>query len=680
MQKDFIAKIDLLVEMSGTTNTYDALSEELNLLEKKIENQKNKVRNLKKSISDNKYMKASDRIIDENVKIGIENKIAYYEENLTKIKEQIDAVSKEEEATHQEISFLTQEQEQLKRFLESLELKLKTIGSKDKSIYSFYEKLIESTREDIEKNESSLKDVQKHYQGICDQLEQLGNKREDLENKLSKEEERLKEIQTFLANPNSYVDQKAKKNDEKLIDDLTRELEQMEHRKVEILTDAAYLGHEIVELFMDEDNMGALNKTKELVQIVNQKPYMEYDLKDLDDLLESATNERDTYVTHIENENYESSEMSVVTSRLHYLKEEKAKKEKKIAEIEEEVKELDTTYIQELMKYVDEARENRDALKLDISEYEQVIRSHQEFKSPKKEASLHAALKKKKEEFSHVENLVTLFEKDLENTVIYSRELEEKELKKWQEKLQEIEQEIREIEKSQVLISHSKDILAVERDKEELKRLNDVVLEIQRRQNYAKKPDEIYDEIELMLGSMEEESVHEEDKNTDDFVDLDDYRIDLTQEEPIIETQEEPVVEEVVEDKKEEKPVEIKEEETTPVLDDTIFEPVENEPTKEDEVSLLEPVTVEDVSALDDIVPVFPEPEETEEVIEEPLRTVEETAKVEPERLKVIQVEPLMVEQEKDDEIDSLPVLDDDDEYISFDHLLEEDMNDENSN
>ena len=39
-----------------------------------------------------------------------------------------------------------------------------------------------------------------------------------------------------------------------------------------------------------------------------------------------------------------------------------------------------------------------------------------------------------------------------------------------------------------------------------------------------------------------------------------------------------------------------------------------------------------------------------------------------------------MVEQEKDDEIDSLPVLDDDDEYISFDHLLEEDMNDENSN
>ena len=127
----------------------------------------------------------------------------------------------------------------------------------------------------------------------------------------------------------------------------------------------------------------------------------------------------------------------------------------------------------------------------------------------------------------------------------------------------------------------------MERDKEELKRLNDVVLEIQRRQNYAKKPDEIYDEIELMLGSMEEESVHEEDKNTDDFVDLDDYRIDLTKEEPIIETQEEPVVEEVVEDKKEEKPVEIKEEETTPVLDDTIFEPVENEPPKEDEVSLL---------------------------------------------------------------------------------------------
>ena len=41
MQKDVIEKIDLLVKMSGTTNSYEPLQEELSQLEKQIENQKN---------------------------------------------------------------------------------------------------------------------------------------------------------------------------------------------------------------------------------------------------------------------------------------------------------------------------------------------------------------------------------------------------------------------------------------------------------------------------------------------------------------------------------------------------------------------------------------------------------------------------------------------------------------
>ena len=82
MQKDLISKIDLLVEMSGTTNSFETSNEELILIEKKIENQKSKIDILKKNVANSDYVKASDRIIDENIKLGLENRIKAYEEEL----------------------------------------------------------------------------------------------------------------------------------------------------------------------------------------------------------------------------------------------------------------------------------------------------------------------------------------------------------------------------------------------------------------------------------------------------------------------------------------------------------------------------------------------------------------------------------------------------------------------
>ena len=159
MQKEVIDKINLLVEMSGTPNNYDTLEEELHLLEKKIENQKEKVRNLKKSVAENSYIKSSDRIIDENIKIGIENKIEFYNGQLAKIESQIAKQLKEEQAAHDEVTSYEQEKNELTSFLKSLELKIKTIGSKDKTVYDFYVKLIDETKDNINRVNESLKEA-----------------------------------------------------------------------------------------------------------------------------------------------------------------------------------------------------------------------------------------------------------------------------------------------------------------------------------------------------------------------------------------------------------------------------------------------------------------------------------------------------------------------------------------
>lgn len=649
MQKDVIEKIDLLVKMSGTTNSYEPLQEELSQLEKQIENQKNQVRNLKKSISENTYIKASDRIIDENIKIGIENKIQYYQDSLDDLLSQLKGVSQDETSIHSSIVSLEEEKKQLESFFSSLELKLKTIGNKDKSVYQFYEELIEKTKNDLEKNHSLLSDYQTKYEQACDKLDQLGNRREDVEGKLQKEQERLKEINQFLASPNSYVDQKAKQNDEKLIDQLTSQLEEMECRRLQILTDPSFIAHDAVMLMVDEKEAEALEKVRELVTIVKTKPFMEYDKADLEELLERTINERDGLATQLENKIYSNKEMMVVETRLSFLRERKKALSEEIHSLQEKIKNIDVVSVKELMEYVRDSKACRDSLQEDILEYKKVISSHQEFKTPKKEASLRAALKKKEEEYAFVNQLVLAFEKDLEDLVITSRNLEEKTLQELSESMEEIESEIKDIQKNQVLMNSSKDILAAEKDKEKLKKLNDDVQAIAHRQEFDKMPDEIYDEIELLLGSMTPlETSKDSLLKPDDFVDLSDYRIDLTS------SSDDSVNESKVEETTIPEPIVVEETQKVP---DSV--PIIEE--KNDDSIIFEPIKTEEV-------PVIEDGKKNLEVISE------ETKENTDNRFKVIRVEPLTLDTQDVEKLDS-DAENSDDEYISFNNLLEGDEN-----
>ncbi len=651
MQKEVIDKINLLVEMSGTPNNYDTLEEELHLLEKKIEKQKEKVRNLKKSVAENSYIKSSDRIIDENIKIGIENKIEFYNGQLAKIESQIAKQLKEEQAAHDEVTSYEQEKNELTSFLKSLELKIKTIGSKDKTVYDFYVKLIDETKDNINRVNESLKEARASYESFCEMLERLGNNREDLTNKMASEKERLEEINRFLANPNSYIDQTAKQSDEKMVDELMDELEEMEHRKREILKDPAYLSHEAITYLIGENYPGALMKIKEIVNYLLELPYMDTDNRELSEILENATNKRDDLANEIENKNYESQAMEIVDQRVNYLTNKKKELEQKILLLRDTIKKMDVEEIKQLLEAVSLAKKTREQLKDDMKEYQQVIEANKEFKTPKKEASLRAAYKKKEEEYNFVDKIVLSFEKDLEGLVLNSSKLEEQDLVSLEEQIKEIDKEIKELKKAEMMRIQTKDILAVEKDKETLKELNDDVEHIKQRQKYNQKPSEIFDEIELSIGSINTLPENKEEPK-EDYVDLNDYRISLNPEEAA-----------------EEVPSVTNEAEIT-------LEPPKVEPPKEEVIEEIpEPVILEETEELS-------LPEEPEIIISDVSKVEEKPVKsADNERFKVISVEPLdIAEPPKAEENKPIETNLPEDEYISFNNLLEEDETNENSN
>lgn len=665
MKKEIIEKIELLVEMSGTVNSYDTLNEELLSINQEIDKQKIILRDLKKSMTDNKYLKANERIIDENIKMGLENRLGVYYQDLKDLEKDISLVSIDEEYFHDCILSLEEEVNQLKSFLESLELKMKTIGEKDPSIYSFYDSLITKTNDDLDQLNTTIEVKKREYESITLRLEQLGNSRSSLEHKIKKEEERLEDVRAMLTNPNSYIDYRAKKADEIAIDKYIVELESLEHKRLEILTDPAYIGHEAKELYFEDDKTSSLAKIRELVTIIQSKPFMDVAFDDLNELLDEATNKRDELANIIENKSYNGEDVSIINMRVLYLENLKNESELKLKALKEEISNIDLVYVKDLVQQIEQIKETRNNLNEDILTYKKVIQEDDDQKTPKKKAALKSALKKKMEELEIVENILNAFEQDLEKTVIKSKKLEEEGVTELQSNIVDYDNEISAIKKRSILNVRSKDILSVEKDKEELKKLSDDVQNIMNRKKYSKTPKDIFDEIEMAYGTdLENSSVWKENNKSE--INLDDYRIETPLE------NEDFIKNSIIE----ETPIE---NELSSFLDDSNIA-VSLNSNKSEENQDNADVLEETVTLSSEDVWVMNDDKVVSDLLDYPPRsTAKETNK---NRFKVIQVEPIDETNDHDDKVieslkeDDMLLSDfEDTDYISFNDLLTGDMN-----
>ena len=503
MKKEVIEKIDLLVEMSGTTNKYETLNEELNVVDSEIESEKNKINDLKKKLSsDFNYTRSNEKIVDENTKMGLENRRVIASKDLEEIKDSITELSKEEESCHESLTEVENELKQSRHFIESLELKMKT-NSSNKESYRFYETLLDKNHNTIKEKENLKKEKQQEYNRVVKKIEDLGIERDDLENRLKDLDSKLAIITESLINPKSYIDQKNRQKDERLLEKYKEELDRLETRRIAIITDPAYIGHEAQELYLESDKTSTLEKIKELVTIVKAKDYMDTPLSEIASLLEKATNKRDEFASQINNKSYDVGDNSIVTLRIEYLKEQKKKKEKEIEELNVKINKIDDEEVKNLVRYVEDTRKYKEELANDIEIYKNVLNKENDNKSPKKQASLKAALLKKQEEYSLVVEILNSFENDLENRVIESKTLEEDGIEKLKKEIIKLDEQINKIERKEALNNNPKDILNIEKDREILKGLDDDVEALKHRQKYSAGASEILDQIEVAIETPE---------------------------------------------------------------------------------------------------------------------------------------------------------------------------------
>ena len=460
--RNIIQKIEMLLDMiADGTNSYDNLKEELSLVEIDIIHQKELIQDLEQTMVMGKYLKASDRIIDENIRIGLENKIANYKEVLADVKKSIYEISQEEENYHISIVDTEGELNQLKSLSSSLEVKLKTIGSKDKSVYSFYEDLLEKANMDMESLERKLSGIKKEYKELQKRLATLGAKRFEYEEKVKNETLKLEETKSLLEDENSYIDEHAKEKDQELLEKYREGLNDLERRRLEIITDPVILAKDAETLLLNEENEACLEKIKELVQLIEAKPYMDYSKEELESTLEELTLKRDEFALAIETKKYDGTDSSIFQDRITYLESLKIKKQQEKVELENKIKKMDIEDVRTLMDCISESKRIREQLQMEIEDYKSVMHTNADYKSPKKKASLTNAYHQKCNELAYVEEVVASYEQELSQTIIKSKGYEEHELIQLDEDILKIDEEIKALRKFLSIPRNTKDVLAI---------------------------------------------------------------------------------------------------------------------------------------------------------------------------------------------------------------------------
>ena len=504
MHTDIFSNIDLLIEMAGSSlNTLD-IEGELKDINKEIQDKKAQIEDLKGMMNDTRYFNASSELVDKNIEVSLKSKISRLNRKIKDIQLKLNDVKKEEAKIHDDILTLKERIEKNKEYNTLLE-------SKSGQLDSAYQSIVEQENSALQDLEQELEKKNKRYQEVLRELEVHEQALKELTDKKNSDSTRLKEIEDNLANPNAYIDEDLKSHDEERLNSLNEALESLQKRRLEYLTDPNMIGIDAKELIANNDFTEALKKIKELVTIVKAKPFMDITNKQvLDEELEKKEAERTELANYIDSKNYAGMSSNVVQKRIDYLNKELEKEKALIAQYQEENKNIEQEIGADLSPLIGGLEEEIRNISLEIEDYQALLQDNT--KSRKTKTNLENAILKKEKEKVAMNDILDNYKKDLLFKIKSSNRLE-KLLERYNQDIESKLQEIEELRRMALFEGTSKDYVEEEQDKEKLKKINDEIKQIKNCQKFDRTPDEIYDQIEMLLANLKVvEPVKEEKK------------------------------------------------------------------------------------------------------------------------------------------------------------------------
>lgn len=511
MHTDIFNNIDLLIEMAGSTlNTLD-IEGELRDINKEIQDKKGQIEDLKGMMNDTRYFNASSELVDKNIEVSLKSKISRLNRKIKDIQLKLNDVKKEEAKTHDDVIALKDRIEKNKEYISLLE-------SKSGKLDSAYQSIVEQENMAMESLKQELAKKDKRYQEVLRELEVHEQALKELSDKKNSDSARLREIEDNLGNPNAYIDEDLKSHDEERLNSLNESLVSLQKRRLEYLTDPNMIGMDAKELIANNDFTEALKKIKELVTIVKAKPFMDITNKQiLDEELEKKEAERTELANYIDSKNYAGMSSNVAQKRIEYLNKELEKEKALILQYQEENKKIEQEIGADLSPLIGGLEEEIRNISSEIEDYQTLLQDNT--KSRKTKTNLENAILKKEKEKDAMNDILDNYKKDLLFKIKSSNRLE-KLLERYNQDITQKTEEIEVLNRMALFDGASKDYIEEEQDKEKLKKINDEIKQIKNCRKYDRTPDEIYDQIEMLLANTKVDAPIKEEKEEENQVEV----------------------------------------------------------------------------------------------------------------------------------------------------------------
>lgn len=494
MQTEVFNNIDTLIEMSGLSSNAEEINTELITLKRQIKNKNNEIEDLKSIMTDTRYFNASNELVDKNIEISLKNKISRLNRKLKNIENELEEINISEIKLHTEIKELKNKLDDNKKYVTVLEEKATNSTSND-----YFKNLLKQEKDNVEALTKTLDEKTEEHQKVLKELDLTNLAIEELKNKVTNEESRLNDILDSLNNPNAYIDEDLKANDEEKLKSLENELESLEKRELELLTDANIIGLDAKELIARQDIENGLSKVKELVTIVKSKPYMDITSQGiLDEELEKKESLRIELSNLIDSKTYKSANIEAIKERITYITNDITKNNEEVAKIENEINKIDEFVNNEIGSKITSLEQEINKSNRSLKEYRAMLKNSNSLKT---RTNIENAISKKEKENDVLDKILLSYKENLLDKIKESNTLSEK-IVEIKSKNNNYETELEELQKVNLVNFHTKDLIEEEKDKEELKKLNEEISLLKERRKYDKSPNEIYDQIEMLLATV----------------------------------------------------------------------------------------------------------------------------------------------------------------------------------
>lgn len=493
MHTEIFNNIDTLVAMAGSSLNTTEIETELIAINRDIQDKKQAIEDLKSIMNDARYFNASGELVDKNIEVSLKSKITRLnrkiknlELELKDLRDSLKEATKDSEDIREKIS-------ENKKYIELLETK------SSKEVSSSLSDILNHEKDHVRSLEDEARVKQERYSVLKKEVQLNEQALAELQQKKEDDEARLKDVLDNLNNPNAYIDDDLKHQDEERLQALDESLEELQKRKLEYLTDANMVGADAKELILSGNQNEALAKIKELLAIVKSKPFMDItNLSVLDEELEKKEVARAELSSLIDSKDYTSINSDMTTKRVNYLTEGITQKKKEIEELEALSGNINQDVEKKLAIVIHDLENEITTITKEIDDYKSLFQDAS--KSRKTRANLENAITKKSKEKEVMENILANYKKDLLFQITIANNLT-KMVQRFEQVIHDYQRETDELKRMVSVNTQEKDYVEEEKDKEKLKNINEEIRLIKNRKKFDKTPDEIYDQIEMLLAS-----------------------------------------------------------------------------------------------------------------------------------------------------------------------------------